>query len=71
MPVTPVRPSSFSCFLARLEPSSGSLVSKGLASSRSSADAIYITGAGAIIILGHAALLEPGIEGEFAADGQV
>jgi hypothetical protein len=28
-------------------------------------------GAAAIIILGHAAILEPGLEGDFSADGQV
>ncbi|KAI8982375.1 PRA1 family protein-domain-containing protein [Mycotypha africana] len=31
----------------------------------------WIIGAAAIIILGHAALLEPGLEGEFSADVQV
>ncbi|ORY91885.1 PRA1 family protein-domain-containing protein [Syncephalastrum racemosum] len=31
----------------------------------------WIIGAAAIIILGHAALLEPGLEGEFGADSQV
>ncbi|CAO3691305.1 unnamed protein product [Rhizopus stolonifer] len=31
----------------------------------------WIIGAAALVILGHAAILEPGIEGEFAADGQV
>ncbi|KAI9487351.1 MAG: PRA1 family protein-domain-containing protein [Benjaminiella poitrasii] len=31
----------------------------------------WIIGAAAIIILGHAAILEPGLEGEFSADGQV
>ncbi|KAI8367599.1 PRA1 family protein-domain-containing protein [Radiomyces spectabilis] len=31
----------------------------------------WIIGAGAIIILGHAAILEPSLESEFGADGQV
>ncbi|KAI9319167.1 PRA1 family protein-domain-containing protein [Dichotomocladium elegans] len=31
----------------------------------------WIIGAAAIVVLGHAALLEPGLEGEFGADGQV
>ncbi|KAI7898116.1 PRA1 family protein-domain-containing protein [Cokeromyces recurvatus] len=31
----------------------------------------WIIGAAAIIILAHAAILEPGLEGEFSADGQV
>lgn len=34
----------------------------------------YLTlylGAAALIILGHAAVLEPGLEGDFSADGQV
>ncbi|KAG2202330.1 hypothetical protein INT46_010334 [Mucor plumbeus] len=31
----------------------------------------WIIGAAAIIILGHAAILEPGLEGDFSADGQV
>ncbi|KAI9269120.1 PRA1 family protein-domain-containing protein [Phascolomyces articulosus] len=31
----------------------------------------WIIGAAAIVVLGHAALLEPGIEGEFGADSQV
>ena len=30
-----------------------------------------ILGAAAIVILGHAALLEPGLENEFGADSQV
>lgn len=32
---------------------------------------VAFLGAAAIIILGHAALLEPGLEGEFGADSQV
>ncbi|KAI9489818.1 PRA1 family protein-domain-containing protein [Zychaea mexicana] len=31
----------------------------------------WIIGAAAIVVLGHAALLEPGLEGEFGADAQV
>ncbi|KAG0172040.1 hypothetical protein DFQ30_011329 [Apophysomyces sp. BC1015] len=31
----------------------------------------WIIGAAALIVLGHAALLEPGLEGDFGADGQV
>lgn len=31
----------------------------------------WIIGAAALIILGHAALLEEGLEGDFSADGQV
>ncbi|KAI9357082.1 PRA1 family protein-domain-containing protein [Pilaira anomala] len=31
----------------------------------------WIIGAAALVILGHAAILEPGIEGDFSADGQV
>lgn len=31
----------------------------------------WIIGAAAILILGHAAIIEPGLEGEFSADGQV
>lgn len=32
---------------------------------------IFCLGAAALIILGHAAVLEPGLEGDFSADGQV
>ncbi|GAA5807171.1 hypothetical protein MFLAVUS_000525 [Mucor flavus] len=31
----------------------------------------WIIGAAALVILGHAAILEPGLEGDFSADGQV
>lgn len=31
----------------------------------------WVIGAAALVILGHAAIIEPGIEEEFAADGQV